>query len=455
MSRIAPRDGMLAFVLTGVLMVVYGSCVPVELAPGDGAELAYGMKYFAPVHPPGYPLYRVLGHTFVDLLGFNFVVGPHYFSGVAMAAALGCFYLYIRQRRIGLDVSLVATILLAVSPPVWVLATQAEVYALSLLFFTVTLLLWDGALRTGNGLFLLWFWVGLSLTHHPIGLINVPLAIHATRKIGSGSVRRLMPFFVLPGSLYLLLAVPPEAPPFNWPLTPNLSGIISHMLGGSFTRFFLEQGLWTPVVQGGRIILAHFSVVPFLLLIPLVVGLWVLKGREWMLLWVQGGGLVFLSFYGVPDLRDFLLPFYAMTVIFAARGYNWLRRRVRSKWLIAGLGAGCIASVFVFSVMIDMPYDRSVSIDRDYARGLDQRLKRGTVVSDWSHYTVLRFYQLDRGWFRDVRLVVLPAGYDLVSLVERHRGHDIPLYSTVGHYWKQSREYDLNPVERGLYRVVP
>lgn len=430
--------------------------VPDGLAPGDGAELAYGMKYFAPVHPPGYPLYLLLGHSFVDALGLDFVTGPHYFSAFLMALSLSLLYIFFRRRSISPLLSLVTVMVLGVSPPIWGIAVQTEVYALLLVFFAGTLICWDYVNREGHGHLFLWFFVGLSLTHHPLGILNIPLAIQATL---SGHSRRevLRPFilFVTPVLLYLTLLVPSSGFPFNWPEFTRFPELFGHMTGGSFTRFFFADGGWTPLIQLKRMALGHFAVFPFVLLIPLAVGYFSPAGRERFLIKFQVIFLIVLSVYGVPDITDFLVPSYALSGLVLARGMESLKTRLTGP-VFGIILLLCLGSVVAFSVISGMTYNRQSPYE-EYVQRIDRTVDRGTLVSDWSHYTPIRFYQLDRDRLSNVRLVALPPGYDLEQLIVRHHKHDIPLYSTVRDFWTYPDRYQLKQVGKGegLYRFDP
>ena len=61
------RPGLLAFsVFLGVFAVYAYTAYPTA-APRDSADLAAAVLAFAPAHPPGYPLYVLLGKAWLAL----------------------------------------------------------------------------------------------------------------------------------------------------------------------------------------------------------------------------------------------------------------------------------------------------------------------------------------------------------------------------------------------------
>jgi hypothetical protein len=145
------------------------------IAPRDSADMAAAALTLGVAHPPGYPLYALLGKAWLILLPWG---DPAYRLNAlsAAAGAAACAGLFVlARRRAGTLGALTAAAIWALSAPLWKFSLLEEKYSLHALFAVVLLLLADGEREDAfararlSGLVL-----GLGLVNHQSLLLWVP-----------------------------------------------------------------------------------------------------------------------------------------------------------------------------------------------------------------------------------------------------------------------------------------
>ncbi|MBI3552340.1 MAG: DUF2723 domain-containing protein [Elusimicrobia bacterium] len=145
------------------------------LAPRDSADLALAAVRLGVAHPPGYPLYALLGRLWLRLLPLG---NPAYRLNLlsAVAGAAACVVLYCAARRwASRGAALAAALALAWSAPLWKFSLLCEMYSLHALFIALLVLLSEGAAdslrrRTSLSAFLF----GLGLVNHQSLILFLP-----------------------------------------------------------------------------------------------------------------------------------------------------------------------------------------------------------------------------------------------------------------------------------------
>jgi hypothetical protein len=148
MTTTAPRTsskrGYYVGAVTSLLAVLalYGSSLAPTVQGFDSAELTVGAHTLGFVHPPGYPVYMVLGHLFSRIPIGNVGLRLNLMSAVFGSLTAFTLYrlLYVQTRAWA--TSLVTTLLFATAPYLWSQAVQAEVYTLHTLLIAAALLAW-------------------------------------------------------------------------------------------------------------------------------------------------------------------------------------------------------------------------------------------------------------------------------------------------------------------------
>ena len=173
-----PGDGLaLAAAVLGPLLLYAASLPRTVVLEDDGLFLMAGAE-LGIAHPPGYPLYTLICHLFMQL-PFG---GPALLGHLSSAAlgALACGALYLCARLLGAAKlpALTAAWLFGASEHFWSQATIAEVYTLNaLLFFAAYGLILHGVRQPRR----IWPWAaaaaayGLSLANHwPLMALALP-----------------------------------------------------------------------------------------------------------------------------------------------------------------------------------------------------------------------------------------------------------------------------------------
>src|SRR5919106_4320871 len=140
---------LLGFITIGALAVYARTLCPTIFTSGAGENVTAVVTLGVP-HPPGFPLFCILGKIFTYLIPFgNVAFRVNFFSAMCGAAAAGMLYVLCRtllgpSRRFA---AAAAALLFAFSQTFWSQAVIAEVYTLnSLLLICVFYMLirWEG-----------------------------------------------------------------------------------------------------------------------------------------------------------------------------------------------------------------------------------------------------------------------------------------------------------------------
>lgn len=135
---------------------------------GDTGDLISAAVTMGVPHPPGYPLYTLLGFilTRIDFLTPAFMVGL--ISSLSSALSVAIFYLIALTLTKNKLASLVSSLILAFNFLFWFYAEIAEVFSLNVLFLLSLILvaILFSQKKKRVYLFVLSFLAGLSLTNH-------------------------------------------------------------------------------------------------------------------------------------------------------------------------------------------------------------------------------------------------------------------------------------------------
>ena len=341
---------------------------------GDGVELTLAAWSLGVPHPTGYPLYMMLGHGFIRLLGGT---DPHFamtvFSAALLAGSAGLICAIARRSglRAGGSPSPAAALggafalLVAVGRTVWEHATFPEVYPLTLLIAVLIIMVaaTPAGAASPRRVFTMALLAGLgALNHYSIaalyplaGLWLLAAIVHAPRRGRIAAIAVAGVLLGLAGLLYLPLRAAAD-PLFNWGDPSSARRFIEHVRGHMYrdlmkidlsllpmlaSRWLAWWGrLWLPaaVESTGMAIAAG--------LLPLggaVGGLVALTRRERLL----GAGLLgsigvtflFSIAYTIGDIDPYFLP----ALPAAAIGWLHCALPLRRRAAAAAAGAALLA----------------------------------------------------------------------------------------------------------------
>ncbi|MDX1995562.1 MAG: DUF2723 domain-containing protein [bacterium] len=404
------------------LVILRWTLVP-TLYTFDSAELATAAYTLGLPHAPGYPLYMLLAHGFLQLpLGLDIAGRANLFSALCLAGAVvGLYALLLRlfgERWLALGTALVWL----ASYYVWSAGIVAEVYAAQALTLAWTgwalaalpQKTWRGAL-IGGALY------GLALGVHPgsvlfapaVALAYVLAGVRPVRCVGAGLICALIfgmallyfPLRYSAGASFSLLGEYNAAGQFVPVDLTTPSGILWVLRGAQFDKLFFGGG---SLVDGlARLIgwlLANFLGLGVLVG---VAGVWALRHRlRLLLVWLVAvvPFILFYATYGAPDVETMLLPLYLLWMLVFAAGWQWFSAAVGRQATFA-LFLYAAALLVVNFPLVDGSRDDSV---RRRATYLMEALPPESVVfGGWFDVVPLEYQQIVEGARPDVRLMNL------------------------------------------------
>ncbi len=226
------------YAVAGVVFAVYLITLCPTIYVGDSGELVTAAAELGVAHPPGYPLYMLLGRLFSLLPVGEVALRLNLLSAVCGGAAaymlallLGGIPARVRRQNDGAAIAASATVILlfAFSRTTWSEMVKAEVYGLNVLL--IAAVLWSTF--RGRRPVLTFFLLGLGAANHQTILLLVPGILYYYWSRGSLDARLLgrgaVAFFVA-ASLYLVLLVRPGSPElFAWRKPETISGLLAHI----------------------------------------------------------------------------------------------------------------------------------------------------------------------------------------------------------------------------------
>ncbi len=178
-------DWLQAGIVAAALFALYAASAPRSVALEDDGLFILSSYFLGIEHPPGYPLFTLIGHLFTYLPFGAVAYRVHLASAMFGALTCGAAWLCARALVAGRWPAYLAALALGVSPVFWSQAIIAEVYTLNTFFFLSLVFMGlqacppslQGATSTQYSRLLPWMALvfGLSLSnHYPLMLLVAP-----------------------------------------------------------------------------------------------------------------------------------------------------------------------------------------------------------------------------------------------------------------------------------------
>jgi len=202
------------------------------LAPGvtywDSGEFLAAIRTLGIPHPPGTPLFILVGNVWAKLLGpaVGFAYAVNLFSAVCTAAACAIFIYLMHRWTQDAWASAAGGILAGLMSSVWLNANETEVYAPALLVSALLVLVADNARLRGEGKWLVLF----------------------AYLCGLGWALQLSALVAVPGALALIIGTRPVA---SWSRL-SIGALAVAVLGASAVLFMLVRAPHDPGVNQGN-----------------------------------------------------------------------------------------------------------------------------------------------------------------------------------------------------------
>ena len=232
--------GSLAFVL-------YLFTCARDVTGEDCGELVTAAKVLGVAHPPGYPVWCLLGQVFTWIPIGSVAFRVALLSAVAAAVTTSLVCLLLLRLTGSRPAATAASLMLAFSVDFWSQSVIAEVYTLNTAFLALALYLtWRWYEQRSNRLlFGLAFTLGLSLTNHstmaPLLLLFVlfVFSIHWNIWREPGLLPLTVLLTALPLALYAYLPIRAEARTImNWGNPRTLEDVLDHIFRQQYAHEF-------------------------------------------------------------------------------------------------------------------------------------------------------------------------------------------------------------------------
>jgi hypothetical protein len=196
--RPARADWLHAGVVALAAFVLYAATTPRTVSLEDDSLFVLSSYFLGVEHPPGYPLFTLIGHLFTYLPFGSVAYRVHLASALFGALTVGAAWLCTRRLVPGSLPAYVAALALALSPVFWSQSIIAEVYTLNTFFLLVLVVLGLTAEHEPRVLPWMALVFGLSLSnHYPLMLLAAPAFAVLLWPLRAELVRRIGLLLVL------------------------------------------------------------------------------------------------------------------------------------------------------------------------------------------------------------------------------------------------------------------
>jgi CheY-like chemotaxis protein len=461
-----------SFVIFLAFLILYTATLMPDVLPADSGEFQRVAASAGLAHPPGYPLYTMLGWLFTKLpLGPSLAWRVSFFSALTAAATVALVFQTARRMTGSIWSGLVAALMLGSATTFWATGTQASIRPLTAFFVALCVYaLVEYKLQVANRqplianrrLTLFALALSLGFTHHYASMAfpAVPFIIYlvlADPTLLRQPRRWLKPAVAFALGLLVLLYLPLRGSP-DLNLTAP-SGFLHYFLGLGFEGDMFAVGLFDRLAIFPTLLHFQFNGV---LLLAAIIGAVLLLWRDRKLALLLVGSFVVHTIivltYRAPQTVEYMMPAYVPLALLAAIPFKAIPNLQSHKF--AGLHVCKFAATIavlvagVANLIIHLPSYVTLSQShdaREYAETLLQDAPADAIVlSNWHWFTPLRYLQEVEGLRPDVSVeYVYPQGRSLAkNVIDRIEAHISQRPVIVTDYYEQ--EYSQLP-----YRFEP
>ncbi len=214
-----------------VIAYIYIYTLAPTITTGDSGELITSAYTLGITHPPGYPLYVVIGKIFsclpIGSISFRINLMSIFFA----LCSLLIFYKICCLFFFSDTIACIATLAAGISYTLWSQSIISEVYTLHIFF--VLFLLWILLRNFSLRIFSLFF--GLGLCNHHTLILFIPLFVY--KLISEKRYKDILIYtnFFIGLSLYLFMPIRSlQGSVMNWGQTDSLNNFIKHISRSQF-----------------------------------------------------------------------------------------------------------------------------------------------------------------------------------------------------------------------------
>ena len=324
-------------IIFALFLALYWLTLSPGLLSADAGEFQMVAAHLGVAHPPGYPLYILIGKLFTLMTPGNPMRGLNLFSAVTAALTVMLVGRVTRTFAGNVWAGIVAAIVYGVAASVWATAAQASIRPLTGFFAALCIerLSAYWLTRRQSALYGFMLALGLSITHHPSLLFPGLIFCIYVLLIDPSLIRQPRRWPKLIGAfalgfvpwLYIVLVAR-----FNSEYAPagieTWSGFWRHVLAQGFSGdvFFVRSpaGLLDRVLVWIDILKLQWN--GWLLLIAIIAA-WMVAWRNWRLFILLAGSFLLHSLmtmtYRAPQTVEYLIPAYVSLAILIGVGLGY------------------------------------------------------------------------------------------------------------------------------------
>jgi tetratricopeptide (TPR) repeat protein len=454
--EIAPA--CLAFVLT---FSVYLFTLAPTITFGDSGELATAAHTLGIAHPPGYPLWLIMGKFFSFIPLGDVAYRLNLMSALLGAAAIGILTIVISRTipvvcagvisreafespvagMIVGSAAVTAALILAFSPSFWHQSVIGEVYALNSFLVCLLLLLlvlWSENPEKNGLLFAISFIFGSGLGNHQTLLLMGPalaafgLLIRPRIILSPKVMLGCFGLFVLGLCFYAYLPLRAAAlPPINWGDPSSWENFWFHFTRKQYRAIEVIRPLsvFMPQIKFFFASIAAESLMP-ILLVPalLTLGFRGERGMSWLIFTMASffcTGIVFvvinnteLDLNAQDILIVYFLPAYTIVAIWLGYGIGiigLLALRASKRLRLRPMPVTLVAALWLIVPLssLALNYDRAAMRKHDFARMYGEELMIGLrhgsllLVGTDSAYAVPMYLKWVEGYRPDISILTI------------------------------------------------
>ncbi len=428
-----PIEGVI-FVLA---LLLYGLTLAPGVQPADSGEFQLVIARWGVAHPPGYPLYTLLGGIFARLIPWGDMAWRvNLYSAVTGALTLTLLARTVRLETRSAWAGLAAAGILGTAVSFWTTSTQASIRPMTALFAVLMIeaaLAYRRAIRAHQSeavvrraLIRFGLAAGFGVTHHAslffVGLL-LAVAILAARPGMLLMPRRWAPALLaaLAGALpwlYLLIRGAAQAP-LAPPDLATLDGLRQHVLAAGFAGdMFYYRTLPAIAERLGLILQVLLFQWPGALLLVAAAAFALLAWRDRWLLLALGGAFavhtLVTATYRAPQTVEYLIPAYVCIAAAVGCALGMISRPGSNRLLYA-LTVAVIMLGIVWSARpswISLRAYQARDMTASDARATLSAAPPGSLIlANWHHVTPLWYMQQVEDLRPDIATrYVAPAG---------------------------------------------
>lgn len=386
-------------IIPGLLaLTVYLSTTCRSIWIGDSGEFALALKTLGICHPPGYPLFTILGRFFIMLMPFLRVTfAANIFNVLIAAAGVSAVY-YLFKKYLSVPAAFIISLLWAFSPLFWGETAGIEVYPLNILLIVLTLLAVES--RHNRRWVLAAYLFGLALTNHPTALTILPVLVYLFVKDRAYQNRKLYPemavAIILAGSLYFYLPIRSALQPLaDWGNPSSIKAMINHMTLEQY-RGWISSSLDNLALS---LKLAYYSLLrswhwPGIIvgMAGLIIGFMKYRTRTVMAVLMLAMLLLLSSSHQALNYQPFYLPAMLAVLLLFGNFIGWLEFKTKARvalWSIYALGLA-ICLLILLSNYRDLNKS-NYTLSEDYSKSILNTAGDGILLTagDINSFTTL------------------------------------------------------------------